>query len=223
MAISTTGRVECRITVVLAFAATFGCQQAPAQDKARVEIDPLPPAVAQPRGSESAPPAPLEPRYPVEPKNVRSVEIIEFDCAKHEDYQPGVGVKVSQRLSQWRAGGPSGASWNASDLKCYSTVRAACSGGAMQFQLLIGQRVASEKTISITAAASQRIEIDVPESTWRRGLDVARKPALPYRTALFNLRVEVTCNEPEAFGPATERYADVADVRSFIAGFASGE
>jgi hypothetical protein len=106
---------------------------------------------------------------------------------------------------------------------CYSTVRAACSEGAMQFQLLIGQRVASEKTMSITAAALQRIEIDVPESTWRRGLDVARKPALPYRTALFTLRVEVTCNEPEAFSPATERYVDVADVRSFIAGFASGE
>ena len=164
-----------------------------------------------------------EPRPAAEQPPTRGVEITEFDCAKAEDFPPGRQTGTPQRLSQWQAGGPSGASWNATNLKCFADVRAQCARGELRAQLLIGQRAAVGNTFAITVSGPQRIELDVPERTWRRELDAARKPELPYRTALFTLRVEVSCQEPEAHDPVADRYTDVADVRSFVGGFASGE
>jgi hypothetical protein len=221
MLTSIIGRAEhrARVCVLLAIAASWACSRAPAQDGRRNQNQPERPA---PVPTQPAPAPRTAPPVPAAPPT-RSVEITEFDCSKQEDSGADRQPQASQLLSQWRAGGPSGASWNASDLKCYASVRAACASGRLRAQLLIGQREATERTLVITASGPQRVEFDVSERSWRLGLDPVRKPALPYRTALFTLRVEVTCQEPEAFSPAGDRYVDVADVRSFVAGFASGE
>jgi hypothetical protein len=44
-----------------------------------------------------------------------------------------------------------------------------------------------------------------------------------FRTALIRLRVELTCSKPWEVGPGLGPYLEVADFRSFVAGFATGE
>jgi hypothetical protein len=66
--------------------------------------------------------------------------------------------------------------------------------------------------------------MEVPENIWRRGLDPKRTgPALPFSTAMFSLRVEVSCEKPVEVAPGIGPYRDISDYSSFLAGFASGD
>lgn len=220
--ISIIGRVERWGALLLAVVACVSCSQAPAQE-GRAPAPPQQSVVLPPTSIVQEPPSLPKLAPAAEPKTTRTVEITEFDCSKQEDFQPGASPQASQLLSRWRAGGPSGASWNATDLKCVTLVHAQCARGELRFELLIGQRAVAQNVLAINTPGLQRAEFEVLERTWRRELDAPRKPALPYRTALLTMRAEVNCQEPEVFSPATDRYLDVADVRTFVAGFASGE
>ena len=152
----------------------------------------------------------------------RQLEIREFDCFKAEDEVAGVQPPQTL-LSKWAAGGPNGASWNATELVCFADVSTNCSHGELRSVLQIGSRQMVARDQPVNERAPQRVRIPVTEQDWRRSLDRPRTPALPYRTAMFVLRAECTCLAPEEFSPGTYSYREVSDVRAFVAGFAAGE
>jgi hypothetical protein len=151
------------------------------------------------------------------------VAITQFDCSKSEDYDANAKSAVPG-LSTWRAGGPGGATWNATDLTCFAKIQTSCEAGELRAVLHVGQRSAGVQTLALSRAGEQHAEIVVPENIWRRGLDPKRTgPALPFSTAVFSLRAEVYCEKPLEVAPGIGPYRDVSDYSSFLAGFGSGE
>ena len=218
MSISITFLAECAVIVSLGLA----CSKAPAQSAKSARTGSASEQAA-PKSTAPTPPV-ATPTPPSSSAAQRSIEIRSFDCVKVED-TPDVGAQPTEHvlLSRWAAGGPAGASWNASDLTCFASVYADCTEGELTTTLTVGTHRVGSTTASITQHGLQQVTLAVPERSWRRGLDPVRKPPLPHRTALFVLRVEGSCRSPATFGPGDFPYREVSDVHAFVAGFASGE
>ncbi len=147
-----------------------------------------------------------------------------FDCSKAEDVQEGVKPPDTARISKWMAGGPGGATWNATDLLCFADIETPCEQGQLSSVLRVGQRrVADQKTV-IERAGSQRVLLSASERDWKNGLDADKpKRGQPFRTAVFSLLIEVSCSKPMEVGPGEAVFGESADSSAFVAGFASGE
>jgi hypothetical protein len=57
------------------------------------------------------------------------VAITQFDCSKSEEYDANATPAAVPGLSTWMAGGPGGATWNATDLTCFGKLQTSCEVG----------------------------------------------------------------------------------------------
>jgi len=163
-------------------------------------------------------------------KVITFVNISAFDCAKVEQF-PGVPaikglVPPGAGIRGWDGGGPHGANWNATDLRCTIRATSPCTKGQVGIALRVGRAVIAERQAAFAAAGNIDAEIVVPFESWKRHLD--EKPrsvatSLPVRTAVFRALVVVDCAAPTKASLAEWRYTSVAAEDSFVAGFAWGE
>jgi len=223
--ISIASRAERRTLSLIMCVVAIGCTDA--GHKNTPSTAPEPPSVAPVENKPdtvSSPDSPMHDNKPQATPNARIVTITQFDCSKSEDLDANATPAALPGLSTWRAGGPGGATWNATDLTCFAKVQTSCEIGELKAMLHVGQRSAGMQTLALSRGGEQRVEMVVPENIWRRGLDPKRTgPALPVSTAVFSLRAEVSCEKPLEVAPGMGPYRDVSDHSSFLAGFANGE
>ena len=158
----------------------------------------------------------------------RPVRIAAFDCEKYPPLpgQPEPKGLVSPTLGirGWHGGGPDGANWNVDDLRCTAQVTTACRDGRLLLTARIGRSVVMEKELPLAGDEWINADFVIPEKTWRRYLDEARRqaPRQPFRTAVFRLLAEINCRSPE-IAPGQIRFGDLSSEDTFVAGFADGE
>jgi hypothetical protein len=225
MSSSITSRVEATGRILLL---AFACGCAGTPSTGRCSVDPKPP---QPTPSPAADCQQLPvrastppPSAPSGPADQRIVKILAFDCIKAEDVQAGVQPADAIRISKWMAGGPGGASWNATDLLCFADIKTSCEQGHLSSTLRVGQRrVATQKT-AITLSGPVHIRLSASERAWTTGFDVDKgERGRSFRTAVFSLLTEVSCTKPVEVAPGDAVFGQSADSSAFVAGFASGE
>jgi hypothetical protein len=100
-----------------------------------------------------------------------------------------------------------------------------CEQGTIDARLQIGQQLVGVQRLAVERAGSVQSQYTVSRTVWREGLDAVPKqaPTPMFRTAVVRLRVELTCSKPWEVAPGLGPYLEVADFRSFVAGFATGE
>jgi hypothetical protein len=154
-------------------AVVLGCSQVPAQDSRPNTAPPDSPVRAAPKPIAQ----PSAPAIVASSEPERSIQILAFDCYKPEDTGAGRSVPTSSLVSQWQAGGPSGASWNVSDLRCYADLAAKCSRGEIDARLFVGERSVVETKLGVNRSGAQHLEFEVTEKNWkarpRRGAQAA--------------------------------------------------
>jgi hypothetical protein len=104
-------------------------------------------------------------------------------------------------------------------------VETTCEQGTIEVRLQIGQQSVGVQRLAIERTGSVQSQYNVSRTVWGEGLDAVPKkaPTPMFRTAVIRLRVELTCSKPWEVGPGLGPYLEVADFRSFVAGFATGE
>jgi hypothetical protein len=221
----TTNRAEVR-TGILFLAVACGCAGTPSAGRCRVDPSPpkptCPPAAECARVPGVAPPATTTP--PHAGSNDRIVRISTFDCSKAEDFQEGAPPTDAIRISKWMAGGPGGATWNATDLLCFADVETTCAEGQLSSSLRVGQHLVADHKTAIAQPGPQHIQLTASERTWRAGLDIDKAGRGPlFRTAVFSFVTEIACTKPVEVAPGTAVFGESADSSAFVAGFANGE
>lgn len=162
---------------------------------------------------------------PAVAKDDRLIRISRFDCATEADLDGATDFPWPQGISLWSAGGPGGAAWNVSRLRCAVELQTACARGAADIELRIGGALSEAKNAKIEHAGAQQITFDLAPDRWQQHFDQESPltKRFPYRTATFSASVTASCEAPDAFGPSEGPRLEFADDRHFTAGFASGE
>ncbi len=175
-----------------------------------------PPQTTRPESTPAAQPAANEDRL---------VRISRFDCAASSDLDEGADFPWSKGISLWSGGGPGGAAWNVSKLRCVVEYQTTCTRGEADAELRIGGALAEAKHSRIEQAGAQQFTFDLTPERWDQHLDQESPltQRFSYRTATFSAAVTASCEAPEAFGPSEGPRLEFADDRHFTAGFASGE
>jgi len=161
------------------------------------------------------------------PTDSTLVSITAFDCMKHEVFPgeapPRGPIPAGAGIRAWKGGGPYGASWNVSQLRCFVAAAPRCSRGRVMFTLRVGQQVVAEEAAAISAGRAD-FEAVLRMGAWQRGLDDPAVSAdkLPFRTGIFRAQAVLDCDAPRA-GLSDHGYAAVTSETHFVAGFASGE
>ena len=210
--------------LLLAFAC--GCAGTPSAGRCSIDSKPPPPTPPPATDCQQvrAPVSPATDPSPSAATDRRMVKIVTFDCIKAEDVEEGVQPADTMRISTWMAGGPGGATWNATDLSCFVDIETSCEQGQLLSTLRVGQRrVASQKT-AIAKTGPLHIQLSASERAWTVGFDLDKTGrGRPFRTAVFSLMIEVSCTKPVEVVPGDAIFGESADSSAFVAGFASGE
>jgi len=163
--------------------------------------------------------APDKPARPVAPIAVDS-----FDCFKAEDDATEDLPAVAGRgISAWNGGGPGGAVWNASELRCAATIRTTCEAGKVTIELRIGKATAATATVPIRGGKGDW-RASLHHRQWEKNFDeLSSSKGVPYRTAIFRVTALLTCEGPYQVGPGIGPRGEFAADSMFVAGFAHGE
>jgi hypothetical protein len=155
----------------------------------------------------------------------RLVRISRFDCATSADVEDVAEFPWSKGISLWSGGGPGGAAWNVSKLRCAVELQTTCARGAADIELRIGSALSEARQLKIEHAGIQHVTFDLAPERWEPHLDQESPltQRFPYRTATFSASATASCEAPDAFGPSEGPRLEFADDRHFTAGFASGE
>jgi hypothetical protein len=158
-------------------------------------------------------------------KDDRLIRISRFDCATSADLDGVADFPWSKGLSLWAGGGPGGAAWNVSALRCAVELQTTCTRGTADIELRIGGALSEARNAKIEHAGLQQVTFELAADRWEPHLDQESPltQRFPYRTATFSASVTASCEAPEAFGPSEGPRLEFADDRHFTAGFASGE
>jgi hypothetical protein len=164
MSSSITSRADATAGVLL-LAFAWGCAGTPSAG--RCTLDPKPPQPTPPPAADcERVPAPKSPALAAPPSfatDGRMVKIVTFDCIKAEDAQEGAQPADTLRISKWTAGGPGGATWNATDLLCFADIETSCDQGELSSALRVGQRRVADQKTAIAQAGSMRIQLSASE------------------------------------------------------------
>lgn len=140
---------------------------------------------------------------------------------KVEDADPDGGLPTAgSGIAAWSGGGPSGATWNATDLRCVVGVRSTCTSGTADIQVRIGKTLVAHRTVPLLAGSSAPA-FAIAAALWRKNLDDGK--AAPVRTAVFRATALLTCTTPVEIAPGLGPRREFAADRAFVAGFADGE
>jgi len=172
----------------------------------------------------AAPPA-NEPAVRFATKEDRLVRISRFDCATEADLDSAAGFPWAKGISLWASGGPGGAGWNVSKLRCAVELQTTCTQGVVDIELRIGGALADSGNAKIEHAGAQQVTFDLTPDRWEQHLDEESPltQRFPYRTATFSASATASCEAPDVFGPSEGPRLEFADDRHFTAGFSSGE
>ena len=157
------------------------------------------------------------------------IAIASFDCEKVIDL-PGVAapagaIPAARGIRAWHGGGPGGANWNVTDLRCVVRIDTRCTAGKVGVALRVGQHVVGEKQVDVRTSPFD-VELSVAQKQWQRALDQPTKrtaAGLPFRTGIFRAMAVTDCSAPEEVSIKSWAYLDAAADAAFVAGFASGE
>lgn len=174
--------------------------------------------------AQTSPPA-SDPTMKITAKDYRLIHISRFDCATSADAEDATEFPWSKGISRWSGGGPGGAAWNVSKLRCAVELQTTCTTGTADIELRIGGALGDSRNARIKHAGPQEVIFELAPDRWEQNLD--QKSSLtkrfPYRTATFSASVIASCQAPDVFGPSEGPRLEFADDRHFTAGFASGE
>lgn len=172
---------------------------------------PAPPAVSAPSPGDRA-----------SPVSVATIGVESFDCFKLEEGSADVLLPTGAGISSWSGGGPGGASWNAAELLCATTVRTTCDEGTIATDFRIGSVSVGTRTVPIQNERGKST-LKLTRSQWEVHLDKIAFARLPYRTAIFRVTASLTCRAPYQLQPGIGPRTEVAADSMFVAGFAYGE
>ena len=146
-----------------------------------------------------------------------------FECVK-PGVEPKQPITPHHGVSGWRGGGPGGAAWNASELRCEAVIRTTCAKGSVQAEMRVGRRVVATHQRALKGQKTVTWTKTLPSALWEPHLD-APGPVKPlYRTGVFRLMAWLECETPYEVHPGgLESYGNAAAWRAFVAGFAGGE
>lgn len=155
-------------------------------------------------------------------RSERLVRISRFDCVTALE---GNTFAWGSGISHWSAGGPGGATWNASKLHCAVEIQTPCTKGTADAELRIGGALVAARRAVIEKSGSQLIFFELLPNHWEPHFDQGSPwtEGFPYRMATFAASVMAKCEAPEPLGPGNGPRLEFADDRHFTAGFASGE
>ena len=191
-------------SVTLSLLALFAHERSVAAADTRVPTSPTQPGSGVPNGHSGAAPAASGASTATSAASLTSVPVaIEtFDCFPANP--DGAETAGAPGLSTWKAGGPSGAAWNAEALVCKATVRTNCDDGQILSELRIGKATVVSTTLPVRQHA---VEWRAPlkRKQWEKNLDEPSSKTsgkrLPYRTGAFRLTATLTCRSPYELGP----------------------
>lgn len=155
----------------------------------------------------------------------RLIRITRFDCVKEDEAGNAAEFPWPQGISPWASGGPGGAVWNASGLRCAVAFETDCTQGEAHVELRIGGALIAAKRVPIADAGARQAAFDLKPDRWEKHLDQidAKTHRFPYRTATFSASVMASCQKPQEIVPGIGPRLEFADDRHFTAGFAKGE
>lgn len=155
----------------------------------------------------------------------RLIQISRFDCVTPEEVTDENAFPWIKGISRWSGGGPSGATWNASELRCVVELQTDCARGQADIELRVAGAIVASKSATIHRAGTQQITFHLIARQWEKHFDqmspVTKR--FPYRTATFSASATASCSAPEAIGPSAGPRREFTDDQHFTAGFAKGE
>jgi hypothetical protein len=155
----------------------------------------------------------------------RLVRISRFDCVKAEDAAGSPVFPWDRGISLWKAGGPGGATSNASMLHCALEFQINCTRGEADAEIRISGALSKSQRLKIDRAGAQLIDFELEQQQWEQHFDQgsALTERFPYQTATFSAAITAACEAPEALGPSLGPRREFADDRHFTAGFSNAE
>jgi hypothetical protein len=156
---------------------------------------------------------------------VRLIQISRFDCVTSDDSTDAADFPWSKGISHWLGGGPGGAVWNISELRCAVEFQTSCAQGEADAELRIGGAISGSERAKIARAGIQQITFRLMAEHWEKHFDQGSPltKRFPYQTTTFSASVTASCQAPQVFGPSMGPRLEFADDHHFTAGFAKGE